>query len=599
MRFLSLRVPWAQLASTADLRLLGLAASAPLAMWIGFIGLPLPQAEHVVRHHAYYVMLLAFALFIAALYRLRGAWFEGTSVGRREFWYAALLILGVTWIFVRSEPMRAKVLNDEFVLQSTAFNLHYFREASTMVRGYDVNGVFLPLGDFLDKRPILYPFLVSLAHDLTGYRVTNAFAVNALLLPIMLWLSWWLARRLAGATAGLLAVALLGTLPLLGQSATGSGMDLVNVTMITLTAALAIFYVERPDRARCSALVLALVLLCQARYESAVIVVVGAFVVAVGWWRARRLIVSWPMVLAPLLLVPFALQHRMLANTPVLWELTDERTTRFSLDYVPENLRRALAFFTATDQSSASSWYLTAAGVVGVGWLTVNVWRVRRITLAQWPCTALALTPLAVGVVANFCLVMTYYWAGLDDPMASRFALPLLVLLAILAAVALTRMEAGGRVARTALAGALVFAIGVAVPRMARHVYSNLGIQEQAWMVRTVLGRGDETRLVISHKTTLVWLLEKIPSIQIQRARHIQERLQTQLRERNFDEILVTQELRPTSASGAHQVIPEDALPRNFRTEVVAEKRFGTKLVRISRLMAIEDGDPGASLPQP
>jgi len=94
-------------------------------------------------------------------------------------------------------------------------------------------------------------------------------------------------------------------------------------------------------------------------------------------------------------------------------------------------------------------------------------------------------------------------------------------------------------------------------------------------------------------------LLEKIPSIQIQRARHIQERLQTQLRERNFDEILVTQELRPTSASGAHQVIPEDALPRNFRTEVVAEKRFGTKLVRISRLMAIEGGDPGASLPQP
>lgn len=51
--------------------------------------------------------------------------------------------------------------------------------------------------NYIDKRPLLYPFLVSLAHDLTGYRVLNAFLVNVALHPLLLGLAWWLARRLA------------------------------------------------------------------------------------------------------------------------------------------------------------------------------------------------------------------------------------------------------------------------------------------------------------------------------------------------------------------------------------------------------------------
>ena len=41
--------------------------------------------------------------------------------------------------------------------------------------------------------------LISLVHDLTGYRTANAYALNAVLYPITLALAYYLGRRLQGA----------------------------------------------------------------------------------------------------------------------------------------------------------------------------------------------------------------------------------------------------------------------------------------------------------------------------------------------------------------------------------------------------------------
>jgi hypothetical protein len=591
MKLQSLRLSLGRPLTLTERRLAALAVTAPLALWLGFIGLTVKQAEHIVRNQAYFVMLLAFALFSFALFRTRSAWFAGgPPVVRREKWLATALILGFSWVAFNAEPMRAKVLNDEFVLQSTAYNLHHFRDAGAMVRGYEIAGVFLPLGEYLDKRPIFYPFLVSLVHDLTGFRIHNAFAVNALLLPVIFWLTWWLARRLAGPPAGLLAVALLGTLPLLSQGATGSGMELTNAAMILLSTALAVHYLEQPGAARLSAFVLALVLLCQSRYESAVFVVAGAMVVLLAWWRERRVVLSWVAVLAPLLLVPFALQHKVLANSPVLWELPVERTARFGLENVPENLRRAVNYFTSRDINQSSSWYLSLAGAIGFIWLLVQLWRFRRTRLPDWNPAALAASPFALAILGNLALVMTYFWAGLDDPMASRFALPFCLLLTVLGAVALARIGLRGWSVRLALVGALVFTLAVSMPRLTRHAYSNLGIKELEWMVREVQAREPGPRIVIANRSTLIWLLHRTPSILINRALLYQDRLQFQLTAGFFQEILITQELRPASAMGDHQVVPEDVVPKNFQLETLVERRFGTKLVRISRLVAIKTG---------
>lgn len=567
------------------LALFGLAGVA--AVYFGFIGLDVEASGMLVKKFGYHVMLLTFVLWLACLWRLWHERLPGEPPGRRELLGAGAVIALFTGMAVAAEPFRSKVLFDEFVLQSTAFNMHFFRDTATMVRGYDILGTFLSLDNYLDKRPNFYPFLISLVHDLTGYRPANAYWLNAALYPVTLGLAYYLGRRLAGRWGALFTVVLLGSLPLLGQNATGSGMELLNFCMILAVAALGGAYLRRPDETRLSALVLGAVLLAQSRYESAIYVLPVALIILIGWWQRGGVVLSWLTVLVPLLLVPCALQNKVLNNTRWMWELRADQETRFSTDYLAKNLESAADFLFNTSQRFANSLTLTVLGFLALGWLAWHLLR-RRPALRNTPADHLALFLLGLGAVANTVLIMFYYWSSFNDPMASRFALPLYLVLAfavVVAGAALCRRLA---TAGPAVLGILaLLAVVAATNRFAQPLYSHTGIDEIEWERRFVAARPPGPRLIITNKSTLPWLLLKIPSILVGRARLVADRVQYSLQDSLFREILVTQTFRPTSADGEHAMQPEDKLPPGFKLEPLAERHFGTKITRISRLVAV------------
>jgi len=134
-------------------------------------------------------------------------------------------------------------------------------------------------------------------------------------------------------------------MPLLGQQASGAGMELHNLTMLAGVMVIAILYLRAPSPDRLSLLVLGAVLLAQSRYESAVFVVPVAAVIVAGWLRAQRVFFTWPTICVPLLLVPCLWHHRVLSASPSLWQLQEGQTSRFSVDYLPGNLEGAWNFF--------------------------------------------------------------------------------------------------------------------------------------------------------------------------------------------------------------------------------------------------------------
>ena len=282
-------------------RLLLFALSGAVALGVGFILVAPKQAEFLIRQGGYYYMLALFAGFVTYAIRVARA--------RREAWQGWLLHPGWTGVALVvatlftlwSDSYQHKVLFDEYVLQATGFHMHATKEVGTVIRAYDLDGTWLPIDTFLDKRPYFFTFLLSLVHDFTGYRIANIFVLNSLLAAAFLGLTYWFARELTGRAGGLLAVALLATMPLLGQNATSAGMEMHNLTMLILVMCLALLYLRVPGDDRLSLLCLGTVLLAQSRYESAIYVLPVAAIVLAGWWRARAVILPWVAVITPVL----------------------------------------------------------------------------------------------------------------------------------------------------------------------------------------------------------------------------------------------------------------------------------------------------------
>lgn len=587
----------APLASGAALRLLCFGACGLAAVWLGFFVLGPRAAGQWVIRSGYYAMAVIFVLWLWSLGRA-GAFAALLAAARSRSGVRHMLAAaGLTLVAVLTTPYHYKVLFDELVLQSTALNMVREQSPEAMGRAYELDGRLQLVQGYLDKRPLFHPFLVSLLHSLTGAREANAFILNTLLMPVVLLLAAALGRKLAGPAAGWTALVSLGGFSLLALNATGAGMEMLNLALFLGLVLAGACYLQQPCASRLNVLVLTAVLLANTRYESSVYVFCAALIVLEGWRRAGRVLLPGPVMLAPLLLVPYAWHNTYLTGTPVLWELRDGKNVRFSLDYFSANLDFAKTFFFNTGPEIANSLWLTWAGSASVlGWL---LWRMRRrLPWASVPAAEWAVTAVALGTLLNLGLLLAYYWGDLSDPIVSRLSLPLHALLALAVGAAVAWMAARGWRWLTVVApvAALVCYMAWGLPANARIPALNLIEAAQHWEDHYVDNQPPLSRLIITEKSPLFWFARNTSSVPTLRVAARLEALAYHWRLRTFDEILVMQRLGPAAAEGDFQVEPDSALPPEIKLEVLAESRVGGKIQRISRVRAIQV-EPEAGAP--
>jgi hypothetical protein len=583
--------------------LLLFALCGALAVYAGYFAVPAVPAGHMIILGGYYYILGVFSLFVFYALRLARARSGLIKSWIRRPGAAGLAIACGVLFAVWSDSFKHKVLFDEYVIQGTAYTMHATKQVSTILRAYNIAGTWLTIDTFLDKRPYFFPFLVSLLHDLTGYRIANLFILNVALAGALLGLLYWFAREATGKGPALLAVALMATMPLFGQNATGAGMDLHNLTMVALVACLAVLYLRAPSDDRLSALVLSTVLLTDSRYESVIFVLPVAFIVGAGWVRAGRVILPWPVVIAPLLLVPYAWHSRVLAAEPIFWQLQAGQTSAFGFSNILNNLEGDMAFlfnFTRTDLTN--SWYLSVLGVAGLGWAAFKSarWLFRK-PRPELPAVTVVGIAFGAGVAAHFAVTLFYWWARFDDTLASRFSLPICLSFAVLAAVLVRGLE-GTRLPalRIAVVGLGVWMLTAGMPAFARRLYTdeNLPMQEIEWEHAIIESRPGPV-LMISNKSTIPFILWHIESVISAVGAQKGEQIRYHMAQGTFKEVLVAQALRPTSKEGEFGVDPDDLMPKGYHLQTIAEKRFGTRLARMSRIVSIDPEAPGAPSPPP
>lgn len=581
--------------------------SAGVALVLGFFWFSPEQAGALVRQYGYYAIAatsLWFALLLMQEWPdVRTTWIQ---MPRGELRRLLLLVAGLSVVAWGVFPLGYKVLFDELVLQATSWNLHRLREVGTMVRGYEVEGVFLPLVTYLDKRPYFFALLVSWVHDVTGFRETNAFLFNAVLFPVVLGLFYFLARRVATDRAAWAGLACFGASPLLAQNANGAGIDLLNLAMILLAMLLAARFLAQPDKRRLSVLLLTCVLLAQTRYESLLFVITTALIVLEGWRRAGRIILPVTAIVTPLLLIPSGLHNSYLSGTPVLWELEENMDSRFAIMHLGSNLRHAFDYFLYFGRGVLSAWWLAVCGFVALGWLAVRAVRYRRMW-AQLDPTICAVGVFGLAIGANVLLLLAYFWGQLDDPVVSRLILPFTVLLAFSVVLALRAADRFQPKLKTwVAAGACIAYLGWGLPAAAHHREINQMATELAWEQRQIARMDPMPRLILTDKTTLGWLMKRQPALNLTDAGGRAEAIQFHLDHGTFKEVLVTQRYRAVDPEGTiFEVDPRDEIPARFVLEPVLERMIGARIMRISRVLkinpepTIEEPEDGADNDEP
>lgn len=193
-------------------------------------------------------MLLCCGLFLWKLYSAsRQAKLPLVRKYLSLHWFGLLLAAIVAGSLLARDTTGFKVLFDEHVLSSTARSMHTSQMAYVQTAGHVMDQQVIASIGNTDKRPLLFPFLLSAVHNITGYRIGNVFALNAALGFTLLSLLYGLISKFCSQRYGALGILLIGGLPLLAQNINGGGFEVLNLCLITGLILSAAHYFEHDD----------------------------------------------------------------------------------------------------------------------------------------------------------------------------------------------------------------------------------------------------------------------------------------------------------------------------------------------------------------
>lgn len=571
-----------------------------LSVVLGFFAVPDHLVLGIVSRAGFWFVLATFVIWLCALWSVFAADLRALHWRKLDWISIGVVGLGGTVLLVH-EAFGFKIVMDELMLLGTSMSMHLDKVVQTPLRGNDIQGSFVILEGMVDKRPLFFPFLLSLLHDILGYRPANAFILNGALTFIFLGLVNALGRLLAGRMAGWLGVVLLAGLPLLAQNATGGGFELLNLVMIAATLLLGVRFVEKRDGPSLTAFCFSALLLAQVRYESVIYLVPVALLVLWAWWHERRAILTWPVMLAPLLMVHCPLQHRIFEVRSSAWEMFSKPgyTEPFSLSYIQENLAHAVTYFFAAPRDQPNSLVLSVLGCIAVPFFALLV--VKRLrTLGTETPAVIATTVFSIGFALQFALMMCYFWGKFDDVVIRRLSLPTQLGM-VIAVLAVAPQFASALVLRGLLAIASIGLLARSVPSMAAHAYSQeyLPGRETAWRRQFIAAQPHSDYLMIDNDSTL-WVTHLVSSTPTVVAVKRRVDIAFFMRNHAFSGVYVFQRFTIDPDTGRMTLREGDDLGPAFVLEPVVEERLQLlTLTRISRVVEIKSGDVSISTPDP
>jgi hypothetical protein len=384
--------------------------------------------------HGTYFALTAMVLFWGAAYAqaCKGLDKERLRGWLKDNWRGLVLTALVLLISLVSIEPGLRVLADETNLLGTSKNFHFNKTADFSTTGKWYYEAYWSLNTTIDRRPTLYPYLVSLIHGVRGYHYSNAFWANALLIPFFVFTAYRLAKSLGGEIFGLLAGALVMAHPISLISARSGGFDLMAATFSLLIVKHLLDYCQAPSANRLALLWMNLVLLAHIRYEGsgflifAVVVLLAFRMVRFEYLKTYAFLYAF----SPLFLLPRVWQMILKAND---WE-QPLSATLFGRKYVLENLHDyfAVALKPFSFQRPHAGLIIILGGV-GLIFIARALWKlIGERKEKPMMLGFAALVTVWTGILA--AMLFTYFWGKPLHPASARLYLPFNAVVSISAA---------------------------------------------------------------------------------------------------------------------------------------------------------------------
>jgi hypothetical protein len=171
-----------------------------------------------------------------------------------------------------------RVLADEANLVGVSKNLFFRRTADFAVSGKWYFENYWALAQTTDRRPALFPFLVSLLHVARGYHVENAFHLNAIVFVLFVFSCYRLGKSLAGELFGVAAAVLVAAHPITLVEARSASFDLLATWLLVLVVKSFVDYARDRLPRQLAVFFLNLCLLAHVRYEGWALLAAAAVV---------------------------------------------------------------------------------------------------------------------------------------------------------------------------------------------------------------------------------------------------------------------------------------------------------------------------------
>lgn len=568
------------------LRLAALGLASLASLYFGFFAFLPEKQEQLFRISGYYNILILFAGFVISLCFKNKYGVKRWIQKRESLILIGVCLLGATYLYTR-EGGSFKIVFDEQLLSNVGMNLHRFHEPVITESSLFGNAWY----DQIDKRPLFFPFLLSLLHNVTGYNPDNAFYLNFAATTLFLGLLYSLLAKIAGKGAGMYAFALACSMPLIEQNSSGGGFEMLNLCGILTCAWLAIHYQEKPEPKNLASLVLGLALLSHIRYESILIALPVAFSICLSWWKKRKIDIPWPIVLIPLTFLPIAWQFNYIKTQEGYWQYSLKGEGSFDANYLLPNLKSAFNFLFIPSHQYAGSPIIGILGTCSLLALIAFSFTRRKEFYQNRP-DRIAFATCALGLLLQTSLILFFTFGQLDNFIVSRLGLPLILLLIISGGIILKIMHKKRQLYRY---GAVAIIISASL--YASKSYSNPKYTTENKVIKRIestLNFAENTKpgcfLFISNLARSLEL-EGYNNIGFQQARNRLEQIKYHIEAQTYDKVFVVEygTIREKDGILEKKILQSTTLGNKVKLKTVTEQSIGPmNFTRISEIVDID-----------